>query len=266
MSDSINARIGYLSPMTEFPISHSGYPDHENLVFDWREVQVSDAGTIVGGPSLKEHGFTTVPHKTAIEDLSDTEKFGDQFRAEVREIVKNVTGASEVAVIPIVGYRIADRGGSFGPALFCHNDYTAGSTPRHIAQLDPELAQRRLSKRFAAYNIWRLVSTPPQDLPLAVCDARSVTAPDVIPGEARFGEPGNYTIWGEMAMFRYNPAHRWYYFPKMTNEEMLIWCGYDSDPGYASIVPHTAIVDPNCPPDVPPRRNVECRCYAFFDD
>ena len=84
-------------------------------------------------------------------------------------------------------------------------------------------------------------------------------------GEARYGPPENYGVWGEVALLRFNSAHRWYYFPDMRPEEILIFAGYDSDPRYPSIVPHTAVEDPGSSPDAPPRWNIDIRCYALFD-
>lgn len=266
MGNLSNVKIGYLAAMPERPISHSGYPELENLVYDWHTVPVLDARAISGGPTLQSHGFTAVRHKTQIEVFDHSDAWHQQFALEVEQIVKTLTGATEV-VVPDYGVSIRSTvlSGSQGPAHFCHNDYTPGSAARHIASLDPAKAERRLSKRFAAYNLWRLVSPPPQNQPLALCDSRSVAVGDFIPGEARYGSGEQMGVWGEIACFRYNASHRWHYYSDLDNDQILIWSGYDSDPRFPSIVPHTAIINPDCPPSAPARTNAECRCYAFFD-
>ena len=42
-----------------------------------------------------------------------------------------------------------------------------------------------LAGRYVGLNIWRVLTQPPQDLPLAVCAANSVTEADRVTGEAR---------------------------------------------------------------------------------
>jgi hypothetical protein len=266
MGDLSNIKIGYLAAMSERPISHSGYPELENLVFDWRPMPITDARNVPGGATLRSHGFTAVPHETEIRTFDESDSWHRQFALEVKQIVMKLTGAAEV-VVPdyAVSIRSTAFNGSQSAAHFCHNDYTPGSAARHITSLDPAKAERRLNKRFAAYNLWRLISPPPQNQPLALCDSRSVAVGDFIPGEARYGNAEQTGVWGEIACFRYNPSHRWHYYSDLGNDEILIWSGYDSNPEFPSIVPHTAIVNPDCPMDAPPRMNAECRCYAFFD-
>lgn len=264
MSSPIQASLPYIKPTKEAPISYAGYPELENLHYDWQPVEIRSARTIPGGASLKTHGFRAVKHPTAIGVFDESDTWHPSFLAEVEQLLKALTGASAVVTLG-AAYRSVTLKGSFAPASFCHSDFTSVGAAMHVGQLDPELADLRLAKRFAAYNVWRLVSGAPQDVPLALCDARSVRSADVVPGKAYYGGPDNTALWGEMAMFRFNPAHRWYFYPDLSNDEVLIWCGYDSDPAFASIVPHTAFSDPTCPTPVPPRANVECRCLAFFD-
>jgi hypothetical protein len=263
---TITADIAYLHDMPEDPISHAGYPDLENLNYDWRTVRVADADEIPGGPSLRQHGFCKLPYRTRIAAFDRTDSWHPQFGEEVVELVKRATGATEV-IVPLYSatLRSVNFEGSYGPASFCHNDFTSIGAARHISQLVPDRAEDLLSRRFAAYNVWGLVSEPPQDVPLALCDATSVTPADMFPGQAFYGGHEQPTLFGYMSMFRYNPRHRWYYFPKLTSSEILIWCGYDADPDYASIVPHTAFRDKSVADTANPRFNVECRCYAFFN-
>lgn len=266
MSTAIEVSLPYVRPMNQEPISHAGYPELENLVYDWRPMKVRNAREIPGGASLKTHGFCTVPHAPRNTRFDGSNDWMAEFVEEVESLLKQITGAAEI-IIPhgVASYRSAAFTGSLGPASFTHNDFTAVGTAQHVANLDPAKAEARLAKRYGAYHAWHLASPPPQDIPLALCDARSVRAADVIAGKAYYGGPDNTTLFGNMAMFRYNPAHEWFYYPDLRNDETLIWCGYDSDPAYASIVPHTAFRDPTSPANAVPRANVECRCFLLFD-
>lgn len=263
MVREIEAEIGYIAPMTARPLSYSGYPDRENLVLDNRMMRIVNANTRTERPAFETHGFEATFHRSAIHAFDQSGIWHDTFKNEVIEVLKSRTGARDV-VIPAVAYRSTALSGSFGAARFCHNDYTPGSTAIHIRNLDPKMADERLAGRYAAIQVWKLISDAPQDQPLALCDARSVSAADIVVGEAWYGEPKTPVLWGDMACVRHNPRHEWSYFPELQKDELLIWAGYDSNPEQPSIVPHTAVADPRVAPGGPPRINVEARCYAFF--
>jgi len=145
------------------------------------------------------------------------------------------------------------------PAHFVHIDMSdsivAGFTdlwrPRNDA---------RPVRRFAYYNIWRVFSPPPQDIPLALCDARSIAHEDVMASDLVY--PHRV---GETYAFTYNPAHRWYYFPHLEPSEVILLKCYDSkDDGRARFTAHTAFADPTSPPDAAPRESIEVRALVFF--
>jgi hypothetical protein len=69
---------------------------------------------------------------------------------------------------------------------------------------------------------------------------------------------------GEIYTVRYNPAHRWYYVPKMTADEALLLKCYDSaTDGRTRFGPHTAFIDPTTPADAQPRESIEVRTLVF---
>ena len=114
------------------------------------------------------------------------------------------------------------------------------------------------------YNVWRAITPPPQDFPLAVCDAQSVSATDEVTVTAITAELQGDIVHDTMS-YVHNPAHRWYYFPDMTLDEVIVFKSGDSDHTGAVRVAHTAFTDPTCPPGVPTRASVEMRALAVFD-
>ena len=62
----------------------------------------------------------------------------------------------------------------------------------------------------------------------------------------------------------YSAAHRWYYFPRMRPDEVLVFKIYDSGDARINGVPHTAFVDPTSPPDAAPRQSIEVRTISFI--
>ena len=98
-------------------------------------------------------------------------------------------------------------------------------------------------------------------LPLALCDARTIAAADRVPSSLVYPDKVGET-WG----FHFNPAHRWYYFPWLTPAEALLIKIYDSRKDVARLTAHTAFDDPTTPADAPPRRSIELRALVFWDD
>jgi hypothetical protein len=146
------------------------------------------------------------------------------------------------------------------PVWLVHTDYTVASGPQRVRDLLPDEAEALLERRFAFYNLWKPIRRRVEELPLAMCDARSVAPEDRGLLELRYADRT-----GEIYVLRYSPAHRWYYFPDMDVSEALLLKCYDSETdGRARFLPHSAFDDPTSPPDAPPRESIEVRTIAFF--
>ena len=68
----------------------------------------------------------------------------------------------------------------------------------------------------------------------------------------------------------YNVAHsddqRWYYFPRMATDEVILLKCFDSKTdGTARWTAHGSFDIPNAPADAPPRESIEIRTLYFFD-
>ena len=108
------------------------------------------------------------------------------------------------------------------------------------------------------------MTPPPQDIPLASCDARSALRTDHVIAEIVTDAPARPEMRFESTWFFHNSAHRWHYFRDMTRDEILIWCAYDADSSRPQFVPHSAFDDPNCPTSVPARVSIEARALVYF--
>lgn len=266
MNPPVKAKLGYVAPTVAYPVSAVIHAERRsNLKWDWHEVEIHDAAEISGGARLESHGFTCVEHKSAIDDYDEAGSWMEQYAAEMVDLAKQLTGASE-AVVAANGLGLGSTrlSGGYGTVSFCHNDYTAASVGRHISELDPDRAEERLSKRFAVFNMWRLVSPPPQSRPLAICDPNTVAISDLMPSMTHWGPPDE-EVYHQNSLFRYNPAHRWYHYPDLDRDRIVIWAGFDSDPRFPSIVPHAAFDNPDCTDPHAYRTAVHGRAYAFFD-
>jgi hypothetical protein len=70
---------------------------------------------------------------------------------------------------------------------------------------------------------------------------------------------------GQTYAITYNPAHKWFWFPRMRREEALVFKVFDSmKDGRARWTAHTAFEDPTSPPHAQPRESIEIRTLSFF--
>lgn len=215
--------------------------------------------------SIDKAGFQLTPFKSDVTDFHNEEDVRTGYYPETEELVKRLTGASRVLAFDhnLRSTEFTDESEVLRqPSASVHGDYTVTSAPRRVGQLLPaSQAEDLLKKRFAFINVWKPVGHQVEDNPLVLCDARSVIAEDFVRTALRY--PGRN---GEIYTFRYNPNHRWYYFPRMQPDEaLLIKCFDSKTDGRARFVPHTSFDDPTSPPDARPRVSIEIRTVAFFD-
>jgi hypothetical protein len=212
--------------------------------------------------SLDGHGFELRVHATAHGDFARDDAIRAGYYPEVEQLVKDATGAARVLVFDHnVRLGMPDRpNGIREPVKRVHNDYTEKSAPQRVRDLTGAEAGSLLGRRFAFINVWRPLREPVLSSPLAVCDARSIAPEDFIASDLRYRDRT-----GETYAVKYDPRHRWYFFPKMRRDEVLFLKCFDSaSDGRARLTAHGAFDDPTAPPDAPPRESIEARTIAFF--
>ena len=214
--------------------------------------------------ALDANGFILVEHRTAMRDFFDAKELKQVYYPEVEALIKRVAGASRVIVFDhtLRSGSEAEREARLirEPVLSAHNDYTEWSGPQRVRDLMGDEAEKLLERRFAIIQVWRPIADPIRANPLAMVDARSVAADDMLIAERRY--PNRI---GQTYRLRYNPAHRWFYFPEMRRDEAIVFKVFDSlKDGRARFTPHTSFDDPGTPPGAPPRQSIEARALAFF--
>ncbi len=261
---SVEAVIRYTDPSSAG--GQLKVDDHESSSFKLHEhtFAVRNARRFPGEISFEESGFTMIRHKTAA-NLLDKRDVEETYYKEAEQIVKRLTGASEVIVfLDLV--RSEARGAEaqgVEPAANAHIDFDERSVRLWVETLRPNDAERLLAKRFINMNLWRPIR-PVERKPLALCDARSVSADDLIPImiDGRPDDPA-----GPFSGFNlvYNPRHRWYYYPNLQLDEVLAFKIFDSDGSRPYLAAHTAFDDPTSRPNAPKRLSIEVRTIAFID-
>jgi hypothetical protein len=266
---TIEARLNYIVDNGVEPIHD--ITDREEIrtrpgTYEERVVSIRDGRPIKESFHLETHGFAFVAGGSAVKSFYDADEIASVYFPETGRLIEEYTGAAKVVIFDHT-IRCADdltrkEKVLREPVKRVHNDYTEESAPQRVRDLlPPDEAEARLKKRFAIIQVWRPTRGPVQSEPLAVSDARTVSAENCITVRRRYPDRTAYTY-----HIAYDPKHRWYYFPKMTPDEALIFKVFDSDKNApARYTAHTAFDDPASPPDAPFRESIEVRALAFFD-
>ena len=229
-----------------------------------KKVTIGDGRALAGELSLDRNGFVLVRHPTAVRDFFDAAELKSVYAPEIERLVGEVCGARRVVMFDHT-LRSGDEGEREArlirePVLSAHNDYTEWSGPQRVRDLLPEEAESLLQKRFAIIQVWRAISQPIRANPLALADARSIAPGDLLVSERRYPDRV-----GQTYRLKYNPAHRWFYFPQLARDEAIVFKVYDSaTDGRARFTPHTSFADPATPAGAPPRQSIEARTLAFW--
>lgn len=225
--------------------------------------------------ALDREGFVLVRHVSQVEDFGLIEEdpgTDQQYNDEMAALLREVTGGAFAMMLgggkKRFGESATDRLAPLinaKPARYPHADNTDMSAQVLFGHITAAAGgQIPDGVRWAMYNMWRAVSPPPQDFPLAVCDARSADAADEVPVTAVTRTRGVGDMRHDTTGFLYNPQHRWHYFPDMTRDEVIVFKAHDSLEGVTRRVAHTAFTDSSCPPGTPTRASVEARGLVFF--
>ena len=234
----------------------SGTARHNVSVFDAREWPEP--------PSLDVHGFELQSDELPPIDFLDDACVRRIYYPAMVKIAKRCTGAARIHIFDHTvrhgDGEVRRTKGLKGPARGVHNDYTHWSARKRVHDLLPDEADTLLKRRFAIVQAWRPIGHRIESDPIAIADARTVDETDFIP--APRPAPGRV---GEIWRARYNPHHRFFYYPYLTPGEAIFFKVYDSaTDGRARYTLHTAFELPEAGPKAAPRHSVEIRLFAFF--
>ncbi len=270
---AVNAELSFIRPQDVKPSFHSsaltgGAP---KLLFetDTHPVTIADLRPIADQLSLDLEGFELHQHQTTVRDFYDDAEVEQVYFPEIEALLQRHLGASRVVIFDST--RRADspagapnRDGARGPASRIHVDYTKLSGPQRLRDILGNEEADRLTKsgaRIVQVNVWRPIRGPVLRAPLALADASSVRADDLIATDQVFPDRV-----GEIYHLAYDPDQRWYYAPRMTRDEVLLIKGWDSlNDGRARFTPHSAVNLPDTPADAPPRESIEIRTLVIIE-
>jgi hypothetical protein len=265
---TIEATLNYLLDTGEAPWTYSGGDGSTEVRSggerDPHKVTIRNGRPHAGEFTLERSGFRFVRHDTAMKDFLDRDEVKRVYYPEMEALIKAESGAKRVVVFDHT-LRTADD--AFReerkirePVQRVHNDYTEWSGPQRVRDVLPDEAEDLLKRRFAIVQTWRPFRHPVETFPLAIADATSLAPGDLVVSERRY--PNRV---GQTYAITYNPAHRWFWFPRQQRNEAIVFKVFDSEKdGRARWTAHTAFDDPTAPPNARPRESIEIRTLAFF--
>ena len=273
------ASLNYLANLDEIPVfAHSNKAGESFRINDNRaprDVTIRNARLAPGGFSLDVEGFTLAAQATSVTDFNDDAQLADIYTPEIEQLIAEAAGGTEAVVYDHtrrsteLSHR--EKYGSRDPVPAPHSDYTdASAFQRMRDKFGDEEAERRLKRRFSIVNAWRSMTGTLEQWPLTVCDARTID--DMQLTQTRREAPlrpepsFEYNRPSETRHAIYDPNHKWFWFPRMTGDEVLLFKNYDTlTDGTARYALHSAFVDPDTPASPAARETIETRAFVFYD-
>mmetsp|Transcript_27287 Transcript_27287/g.39063 ORF Transcript_27287/g.39063 Transcript_27287/m.39063 type:complete len:493 (+) Transcript_27287:86-1564(+) len=284
------------------------HPEEVLYADDAPIVKIRDARTYQDSPLTEDSaaslfhkkGFCLFPHETKVKGWNENYIKGMIFGSdiskvyapELENIIRNYL-LPEYHVIAVDCPPAVLRRGPKSKNEFygtgVHQDYglTLEDYKNTLAAYDASgQTAKQVQKKFdtdevhgmMVINFWRPIggytkANPLRSKPLAVCDPDFVNTDDTVhtglDAAVVGGIKGKQT--DQMAL-KYNSQHQWYYYPNMTDDEVLVFKQFEvwkDDPmSKREKMPvrgafHTAFDDPNTPEGCPPRMSTECRVQVF---
>ena len=249
------------------------------------EVEILD-GRAEHLPGWPVCGFELMDHVPAVGDWDDEDEIAAVHHPEMEALARQLTGCDHALVSGHIKRSPAEaaRHRDLGPIRFVHSDFGARHDEIILGSLRDafrddkavDLARRGLTaelvagvRRVVVLQFWRNLGPPKMDLPLALCDARTVRVDDARPFTVRdYAGAGGGAFEALAVMAPSEPGrHRWYAFPELHVDETIAFRTYDTElvrAGQTWFTPHTAFRDPDVPLGEPARSSIELRASCLF--
>src|SRR5215468_6083078 len=216
--ETLDATLSYFVDTETMPVTLVGEPGGSDRrvgggASEQRRVMVRNGRLHPGDFALERNGFRFVRHDTKVVDFFDDDEVRGVYYPEMEALVKVETGAARVEVfdhtLRTADEELREAAKIRDPVRRVHNDYTEWSGPQRVRTFLPDEAEELLQRRFAIIQVWRPIHHPVETWPLAIADAQSISPKSLVVTERRY--PGRI---GQTYAITYDPAHRWYWFPR----------------------------------------------------
>ncbi|KAK4152486.1 hypothetical protein C8A00DRAFT_34844 [Chaetomidium leptoderma] len=281
MADEITATIRYVQrdeskDVGEKPyILHYAAPDgfpqnnftikpvHGIKIHNFRTADITYGKHGIGVASLNSNGMKP-------ECFDDDDWVESVYLPELHRSVCDALGAKDMTIFDWMLRKRApsfpvrqpgqENGEAHQPSLSAHIDYTTAELASRLPRYFGEGKDEILSRRYQVINIWKPLTGPCRDFPMAYLDPASVDREkDLIAVDEVFP-----TVANEVFQVRWNPNHKWYYVPDQLESEVAIFNAFDSDKGQSLAVPHCSFDLGDATGSAVPRQSIEVRAFIFY--
>lgn len=234
--------------------------------------------------SFEDCGFTLLKHTSAVRNWADEAEVAKIHSPEIEALVLSETGCDAALVYPplVRSPEAAASEEDYAPIEYVHSDFTDdyGLMVRDAERPYRQFLEALLisgsvtqddidhASRLAMIQFWRNTGALRPDRPFALCDAQTVPRAHLqahlVPEYG--GLPLAFETFGVKPPSSCD-EHRWYTFPELRDDEVIMLRTYDSQrsaDGKPFWTPHSAFKDPDAPADAPRRESVEMRALCLW--
>ena len=239
-------------------------------------IRVRNARLLDPAPTLDSHGFELVRYDTEVKDCQSVRERLNVYTSEAQRIIERLSGCRESRSLNVVfrggfndrspgeplGRTESEMGTVYNYARFAHTDVSP------FLEMQPLWNLFANKRHCAIFNVWRNtdLSNPVEQMPLAVCDQKSIAPADMVAAwTAGLLPDGNRMIGYNLST---NLFQSWYFYPHMTHNEALVLRLYDTREPVGTLrgIFHTAVHDPDATDGAERRESMDMRIGAVFED
>ncbi|KAF2838489.1 hypothetical protein M501DRAFT_934638 [Patellaria atrata CBS 101060] len=282
MTDTITASIRYVrrdqrtDPNEKGYILHyaapAGFPQNNFTIKSYPNVKVHNLRTSAH-VRWESHGITLASLDSSQmkpEYFDDDDWIERVYLPELHDCLCKVLGAQDVTIFDwmlrkrAISFPVRKEGEEEAaqPSLSAHIeviDYTTAELDGRLDQYFGAEKEKVMGRRYQVINIWKPLTGPCRDYPMAYCDPTSVNREkDLFLVDEVFP-----TVANEVFQVYHNPNHIWYYVPDQLDSEVSIFNAYDSEKGQELAVPHCSFNLGEAGSGIP-RQSIEVRAFIFY--
>ncbi|KAH6989254.1 hypothetical protein BKA56DRAFT_668414 [Ilyonectria sp. MPI-CAGE-AT-0026] len=209
---------------------------------------------------LNTNGFEYMKHDFEHQPMEKIEQPDHPYLTEVSSVLKAFLQAKDVVIYDCNVRKIGNPK-FFQAARSAHVDHSSGNVRWRLQEaLSRSRPNGIIYDRWLAVILWRPLSNPVTDWPLAVCDFTSIEDEDLHAVDTVLPHRVN-----EIYHLEHNPGHKWYYMSDQCPNESLVMKIFDSDAAQAQYSAHAAFDSTKMRQQLgPPRQSADVRAFVFF--
>ena len=278
VAEEIEAPFFYLKDTSKTPINRQTNTAKDTNDFqatrDPTVMKIKNGRLLATDPSLDREGFAFFKQVSKVVNFFDDSELDTIYSLEIEDLIRRSSGGREVVVFDHTRRSTApeqrEKYNARDPVPAPHSDYSDTSAEQRMHDVFGKQVRDKLYRRFAMVNAWRSMTGTIEEWPIAVCDARTVNENllvDTYRHAPHRAEPSfEYCRSRSTRHAAFDSSHRWYYYPEMKRDEVLLFKNYDTlKDGTARFALHSAFEDPSTPQNPRPRESIETRAFVFFD-